>query len=134
MNRKAVIIIIAVLIMVGLGAGVWFFVFKKPNQQPTTTATVPAPLPNATQGFPAPATPYKTGLASSNSYPDLATIVRAAEVSGWQAAYINAFKLTYNQTTGQARHGDWLAQIVGVNPIVTRWTKGSEQFSLTATI
>jgi hypothetical protein len=135
MNRKAIIITVALLVVIGLGAGVWFFLFKKPSvQAPTTSTAGPVQLPNTTQGFPDQATQYKAGLSSSNSYPDLATIIRAAEITGWRAEYINAIKLTYNQTNGQARQGDWLMQVVGVNPIVTRWTKGSEQFSLSASI
>jgi len=125
MNRKAVIIIIAVLIMVGLGAGVWFFMFK-PQPLPATTSTAG---PVDTAGFPSAATQYQT-VASSNSLPDKATLLRAAQISGWDSAYVNAIVNSYNQANGQARHGDWLMQVINNNPITIRFTKGKEMFTL----
>jgi len=130
MNRKAVIIIIAVLIMVGLGAGVWFFMFKPEEQQPATSAAGPG---NTPAGFPAGAPQFQT-IASSNSLPDKATLLRAAQISGWDSAYVNAIVNSYNQANGQARHGDWLMQVINNNPITIRFTKGKEMFTLISRI
>lgn len=75
-----------------------------------------------------------TLLPTQSSFPDKATLLRAVQANRWHSDYFNAINTTYNQQTGQARHGDWLMQVIGVNPIAIKFNKGAETFTLTSTV